>query len=71
MKEKDRGPGKRRLGEEAVMRMRENEAVERVVARVYRDRLMKTGRLPDGRETREIEKKVKEAVAAEDRKRRK
>ena len=50
--------------------MKENEAVERVVARVYRDRLMKTGRLPDAQETREMEKKVKEAAASEDRKRR-
>lgn len=42
--------------------MKEAEGVERVVGRVYRDRLERTGRLPEAREVREMEKKVKEAA---------
>lgn len=45
---------------------RENNAVERVVARVYKDRLTRTGRLPDPKEVREIERKVKEAAEGSD-----
>lgn len=44
----------------------ENKAVEKVVARVYRDRLKRTGRLPDAKEVRLIEKKVKEAAEGAD-----
>lgn len=42
--------------------MNERRAVERVMARVYKDRLKKTGRLPDGNAMRMMEKKIIEAV---------
>ena len=34
------------------------EATERLTARIYREKLEKTGRLPDGKETREMERKA-------------
>ncbi|MBI5970864.1 MAG: hypothetical protein HY884_06890 [Deltaproteobacteria bacterium] len=42
--------------------MNERRAIERVMARVYKDRLKKTGRLPCGKEMRMLEKKVIEAA---------
>ncbi|MDP2689923.1 MAG: hypothetical protein Q8P48_07400 [Deltaproteobacteria bacterium] len=42
--------------------MKQREAVERVVGRIYRDRLEKTGRLPAPKEVREMEKKAREAA---------
>ncbi|MFQ5737116.1 MAG: hypothetical protein ACE5GY_09710 [Thermodesulfobacteriota bacterium] len=42
--------------------MKEREAVERVVGRVYRDRLERTGRLPAPEQVRRIEKEVREAA---------
>lgn len=51
--------------------MNEREAVERVVGRVYRERLKQDGRLPASREIREIEKKARDAAEGlEKRKRR-
>lgn len=44
--------------------MKEREAVERVVGRVYRDRLERTGSLPAQAEVREMEKKAREAAEA-------
>ncbi len=44
----------------------ENRAVEKVIERVYRDRLKRTGRLPGAKEVREIEKKVKDAAQRAD-----
>lgn len=44
----------------------ENKAVEKVVERVYRDRLKRTGRLPGAKEVREMEKKVKAAAERAD-----
>lgn len=44
----------------------ENKAVEKVIERVYRDRLKRTGRLPDAKEVREIENKAKEAAEMAD-----
>lgn len=46
--------------------MKEQKAVEKVLERVYKDRLRQTGRLPDGRETRAMEKIVKEAAQSAD-----
>lgn len=46
--------------------MNERRAVERVMARVYKDRLKKTGRPPDGVEMRLMEKKVIEAARRAD-----
>lgn len=46
--------------------MKRNESVEKVVARIYRDRLKRTGKLPDGKEVREMEiKTMKAAETAE------
>lgn len=45
---------------------RENSAVEKVISRVYKDGLKRTGRLPDSKEIRAIEKKVKEAAELAD-----
>lgn len=42
--------------------MRERRAVERLIERMYKDRLKKTGRLPSGKETREIEGKAKKTA---------
>jgi len=46
--------------------MKEREAVERVVGRVYRDRLERTGTLPTQAEVRNMEKKAREAAEATD-----
>lgn len=43
-----------------------NRAVEKVIERVYRDRLKRTGRLPGAKEVREIERKVKDAAERAD-----
>ncbi|MBI4950032.1 MAG: hypothetical protein HY955_07810 [Deltaproteobacteria bacterium] len=52
--------------------MRERRAVERLIERIYKERLKKTGKLPSGRETREIEVKAKKtAMDTENRKSRK
>ena len=42
--------------------MKEREAVERVVGRVYKDRLERTGRLPAPSDVREMERKAMEAA---------
>ena len=42
--------------------MSERRAVEKLVERIYKDRLKRTGRLPSGKETREIEGKAKKAA---------
>lgn len=42
--------------------MKERKALERVLERVYKDKLRQTGRLPDAKETRAMEKKVREAA---------
>lgn len=42
--------------------MKENRAVEKVIERVYKDRLVRTGRLPSSKETKEIERKVRQAA---------
>lgn len=47
--------------------MKERKAVEKVVARIYKDRLKKTGRLPDGNEVKEMENKAKQAAENADR----
>ena len=47
--------------------MNERVAVEKVVARVYKETLKKTGTLPTAKETAAMEKKVKEAAEAADR----
>ncbi len=44
----------------------ENNAVEKVISRVYKDRLKRTGRLPDPKDVRAMEKKVKEAAELAD-----
>lgn len=46
--------------------MRERKAVEKVVERLYKDRLERTGRLPSGKETRDMERKVRKAAEASD-----
>lgn len=38
--------------------MKERRAVERLVERMYKDRLGRTGRLPDVKEVRDMEKKA-------------
>lgn len=48
--------------------MNERRAVERVMERVYKERLRRTGRLPDARETRLMEKTVRETAESADRK---
>lgn len=51
--------------------MKERDAIERVVKRMQIDRLTKTGRLPDAKQLRNIEDKVKRiAQESENRKRR-
>lgn len=47
--------------------MNERKAVERVLERVYKDRLRRRGTLPDARETRQMEKMVREAAESADR----
>ena len=42
--------------------MKERKAVERVLERVYKGKLRLTGRLPDAKETRTMEKKIREAA---------
>lgn len=51
--------------------MREREAVERVISRIYKDRLMRTGRLPKGEDVRKIEKDVCRAAKEGDCRRKK
>ncbi|MEK6760005.1 MAG: hypothetical protein AABY51_09560 [Deltaproteobacteria bacterium] len=48
--------------------MNERQAVERVMERVYKDRLRQTGRLPDAREQRLIEKTIRDAAESADKK---
>lgn len=56
-----------RKKERKVKKMKgENKAVEKVIERVYKDRLKTTGRLPSAKEVREIEKKVKDAAERTD-----
>ena len=42
------------------------EAVERMRARLYKDRLKKTGRLPSGKETLSMEKRIAEVAKKND-----
>lgn len=42
--------------------MKERAAVERIIKRIYEDRLRRTGKLPDRNEVREMEKKAAEAA---------
>jgi len=50
----------------------ERKAVEKLIKRIYDERLRRTGRLPSTGETRDIERKAMEtAEAAENRKSRK
>lgn len=52
--------------------MNERKAVEKLIKRIYDERLRRTGRLPATGETRDIERKaVETAEAAENRKNRK
>lgn len=48
--------------------MNERQAVERVLERVYKDRLRRTGRLPDAREQRLMEKTIRDAAESADKK---
>ncbi|MBI1913045.1 MAG: hypothetical protein HYS21_13745 [Deltaproteobacteria bacterium] len=50
--------------------MNERRAVEKVIERIYKDRLKRTGRLPDAKETKAIEKKAREAAQIADKNRR-
>jgi len=47
-----------------VKTVKENQAVERVVRRLYRAELARTGRLPGASETRAMERRVREAAEA-------
>lgn len=49
--------------------MKEREAVERVVARMYRHALRTTGRLPTGRERRTMESRARRAALETDNRR--
>lgn len=52
--------------------MKERAAVERLIKRIYAERLKRTGRLPDAAESRDVERlAVKTAEAADNRKNRK
>lgn len=42
------------------------KAVERVIERIYKDRLLRTGKLPTGKEALTIEKMVKESAENSD-----
>lgn len=44
-------------------------AVEKLIKRIYRDRLVRTGKLPDAKEVREIEKTAQETALETDNKR--
>ncbi|MBI5492008.1 MAG: hypothetical protein HY893_03650 [Deltaproteobacteria bacterium] len=46
--------------------MSERKAVESVIGRMYRDHLIRTGRLPKSRELKEMEKKAKKAAEESD-----
>lgn len=46
--------------------MNERRAVERLVERLYRDRLERTGRLPGSKEVREMEKKAADVAREAD-----
>ncbi len=46
--------------------MSERKAVERVIGRMYRDHIIKTGRLPKSRELKEMESKAKKAAEEAD-----
>ncbi|MBI5562752.1 MAG: hypothetical protein HY894_07890 [Deltaproteobacteria bacterium] len=48
------------------MKTSEREAVERVIRRMHRDRLVKTGGLLDPKEAHLIEKKAKKAAEESD-----
>lgn len=48
--------------------MNERQAVERVLERVYKDRLRRTGRLPDAKEQRLMEKTIRDAAESAGRK---
>ncbi|HEY4706311.1 MAG TPA: hypothetical protein VII64_02555 [Thermodesulfobacteriota bacterium] len=49
--------------------MKERRAVERLIERIYRDRLARTGKLPGAKEVRAIEKAAREAAQETDNKR--
>lgn len=51
------------------VKMKEREAVERVVARVYKEAVLKKGRLLDSKEQRIMESKVKKAAEDADNRR--
>lgn len=42
--------------------MKERAAVERLMKRIYEDRLRRTGKLPDRDDVRDIEKKAKKTA---------
>ncbi|MBE7415996.1 MAG: hypothetical protein HS130_12580 [Deltaproteobacteria bacterium] len=46
--------------------MSERRAVERLVERLYKDRLERTGRLPETKEVREMEKKAEKIASVTD-----
>lgn len=48
---------------------KERRAIERVVERIYKDRLKRTGRLPGAKEVRAIEEKARSAAESAGRKR--
>jgi len=48
--------------------MREKRAVQKLIERIYKDRLKRTGRLPSGKESREIEAKARKAAIDTDNK---
>lgn len=49
--------------------MKERKSVERLIERIYKDRLVRTGKLPDSKEVRDIEKAAKKAALETDNKR--
>lgn len=51
--------------------MNERRAVERLVERLYKDRLERTGKLPESKEVREMEKKAAKIASLTDNKARK
>lgn len=51
--------------------MSERRAVERLVERLYKDRVERTGRLPEAKEVRDMEKKAAKIASVTDNKTRK
>ncbi len=49
--------------------MKERRAVERLIERIYKDRLARTGKLPDSKEVKAIEKAARKAAQETDNKR--